>query len=464
MKNKKNKNLSLEGKINQFLLGLILLIGFFLRFYRLPQTAAFVGDQGRDYLVAKEILTKGFLPLVGPQTSIPWVHLGPLFYYFLAFFLWLGKFDPIWPAYGTAIFGVTAIYLIFKLGKLISSEKEGLLAAFFYAISPYAVIQARISLHPSIYPVFVILFLISLVKIAEANKDIKFWLSFLVISFLIAIQLHLSAILLILIGIIFWEKNRLKSLRFLGAFIAGAAIITFYKIIKNSPFTSIFYWWKILGEIFAYDNSLSTFLALGILMIGVIEAVRKKQNLILTSFLVIVPGLTIKNSQAEHYFNLFLPVVILGFSLGLSRLWNLNVGRFLVCFISAYFLLTNLNFLIESNYFSQIYGPGLPSRIRLTEFIVEDAGRNQFSLKRCGPLWDYPSTNQNYEYLAWWLKSKKGIPEKGSGSNQFIYYIFEPPSAWITKEGCDPEETVGKQKEVFKFDLAIVEKMKEGSN
>lgn len=468
-------------KINLWLI-LILSFGFFLRFYRLSELAMFVGDQGRDYLAAKEILINRRLTLIGPQTSVKWLYLGPFFYYFLAFFLWLGNFNPVWPIYGTAAFGVLAIYLIYVLGKELFDEKVGLVASFFYAISPFAVLQSRISLHPSIYPVFVILFLLSLFNFLAFRPSPRRspfgklritvrgvfgftgrWFLILVASFLIAIQLHLSAVLLVPIFVLSWEQVRLKSRYFLKLFLTAVGLMVVWKIFKHSPFTSFSFWWKMFQEIFSYGDPWGAFLALIIVAVGVIRVVGgvgdkegikdvgRGAKLLKVCLLVTVLGLTVKNSSAEHYFNLFLPIIILVLSFGLVHLLKFRWGKVIVFIVMLISLITNYQLLITSNYFSRFYGPNLSQRIKLAKFIVNDSSGQPFVLIRCGPLWDFASTNMNYEYLVWWLGGNEGNEGDEGG---ITYYIFEPREAWKTKEGCLGVE-VDKS---FEFEQAILVK------
>lgn len=416
----------------------------------------FVGDQGRDYLAAKEIITSHEIALVGPQTSKPWLYLGPFFYYFLALFLWIGNFNPVWPAYGTAFFGVLAIYLIYVLGTKVFNKNVGLLAALFYAVSPFAVLQSRIALHPSIYPVFVIGFLLVLLELLKKGKFQALDCLLLATFFLISIQLHLSAILMVPIAVLSWEKIKLKKSIFLKIFLGGTLLLVFWKISRDSPFTSISFWWKVFEQIFNYGNIFGAILALLITAFGVIRLGKAKEigaKVLLLSLLVIVCGLTVKNSTG-HYFNLFLPVIILIFAYGLNQIFKMKSGKLIVFLAGLFFLISNCYFLISSNYFSRIYGPGLVKRIKLARFISDDSSGQPFVLKRCGPLWDYPSTNMNYEYLVWWLKRDKG--EKWD-RGETVYYIFEPKKALRTMEGCWHVKL--DKGESFEFEQAVVVKI-----
>ncbi|MDZ7586952.1 MAG: hypothetical protein U0946_04300, partial [Patescibacteria group bacterium] len=70
---------------------LLTALGAILRFYRLPQTLQFLGDQGRDALVLKDLVVNFNLPFIGPITSVGGFYLGPLYYYLMAPFLWVAR-------------------------------------------------------------------------------------------------------------------------------------------------------------------------------------------------------------------------------------------------------------------------------------------------------------------------------------------------------------------------------------
>jgi hypothetical protein len=423
----------------------------------------FVGDQGRDYLAARDLILNQRPTFVGPQTSIPWLYLGPFFYYFLALFLILGKFNPLWPVFGTAFMGVLTIYLIFVLGKRLFGEEVGLLASLFYAISSFAVLQSRISLHPSIAPFFVSIYLLSLVENLGKKKRRTLWDLILVASFLIAIQLHLSAVLLIPISLLIYElkikrpifvQKKLSS----KIFLISVSSLCLYKVLKGSPFTPWFYWWKIFEEIFTYGFPPGTILSLIIVVLGLLWLKSQKRleaRVLLIVFWVTVCGLTVKNSSAEHYFNLFLPGVILVFACGLNHLLKAKLGRYLASLAFLFFLISNFYFLISTNYFYQFYGPGMKKRIKLAKFIVKDANGREFILGRRGSLWDFTSTNNNYEYLIWWLGGKYQKESQTPTTKKMTrYLIVEPQGA---KDGFQNEEEW--KGELFDFKFAQVIKL-----
>ncbi|MBI1982345.1 MAG: hypothetical protein HYS68_02065, partial [Candidatus Levybacteria bacterium] len=71
----------------------ILLVAAFLRLYKISDYMTFLGDEGRDALVVYGIL-HGKFTLLGPTASVGGFFLGPIYYYFMAPFLWLFNYDP----------------------------------------------------------------------------------------------------------------------------------------------------------------------------------------------------------------------------------------------------------------------------------------------------------------------------------------------------------------------------------
>src|SRR4051812_42834027 len=86
----------------------ILLVAAFLRLYRIADYMTFLGDEGRDVLVAKGIL-EGHLVFLGPRASAGDFFLGPIYYYMMAPFLWLFHYDPVGPAVMVALLSVATV-------------------------------------------------------------------------------------------------------------------------------------------------------------------------------------------------------------------------------------------------------------------------------------------------------------------------------------------------------------------
>src|ERR1035437_6987442 len=129
-------------------IALILILAAFLRLYRIADYMTFLGDEGRDVLTVYGIL-HGHLTLLGPTSSVGGFFLGPIYYYFMAPFLWLFNYNPVGPAVMVALFGVATVWLIYKVCADFFNAKIGLVASFFYAISPLVIAYSRSSWNPN---------------------------------------------------------------------------------------------------------------------------------------------------------------------------------------------------------------------------------------------------------------------------------------------------------------------------
>lgn len=179
------------------LLIVILLLAAFLRLYRISDYMTFLGDEGRDVLVARDILAGNFT-LLGPRASAGDFFLGPAYYYMIAPWLFLFGYDPVGPAVMVALFGVATVFLVYLVGKRWFDEKAGLFAAALYAVSPLVITYSHSSWNPNVLPFFSLLLMYFLFKgIATANP----WKYFLFTGLLlgIALQLHYLALFLIVI-------------------------------------------------------------------------------------------------------------------------------------------------------------------------------------------------------------------------------------------------------------------------
>ncbi|HUQ85147.1 MAG TPA: glycosyltransferase family 39 protein [Candidatus Limnocylindrales bacterium] len=176
-----------KKKISNILLAIILLFAAFLRLYKISDYMTFLGDEGRDVLVVKDILA-GNLTFLGPRSSAGDFYTGPIYYYMMAPFLYLSNLDPVGPAVMIALLGIATVFMVFYVGKKVFNSTVGVIAAALYAVSPLVIIYSRSSWNPNPMPFFTLLILYLLYQ-AVQNKS---WKYFLTVGFLygIALQLH----------------------------------------------------------------------------------------------------------------------------------------------------------------------------------------------------------------------------------------------------------------------------------
>jgi 4-amino-4-deoxy-L-arabinose transferase-like glycosyltransferase len=197
----------------------------------------FLGDEGRDVLVAKDILS-GHFTLLGPRSSAGDFYMGPFYYYLITPFLLLANYDPVGPAIMVALFGVVTVFLIYIVGNKFFGRLAGLFAAALYAISPLVLAYSHSSWNPDILPFFSLLLIYTVFNVVSNSKS---WKYFILIGILLGIclQLHylslfLAIIITVYIFFIQWFTRRSSPVlvplfkKYLG--------IAFGAIISLSPF------------------------------------------------------------------------------------------------------------------------------------------------------------------------------------------------------------------------------------
>ncbi len=237
--------------VESFLILFTLVFSAFLRLYRISDYMTFLGDEGRDVMVAKGIL-EGNFTLLGPRASAGDFFLGPVYYYMIAPFLWLSRFDPVGPAIMVALFGIATVFLVYYVGKMFFGTKAGIMSAMLYAVSPLVIAYSRSSWNPNLMP-FVSLLSLYLLYLAVKRNNLKL---LLIVGFLlgIAMQLHylttflgVIVFIFVLIGnLIQGKKNILTNytkqyLSLFVGFVAGLSPFLLFELRHNfANFRTIF--------------------------------------------------------------------------------------------------------------------------------------------------------------------------------------------------------------------------------
>lgn len=224
-------------KFEIIILLVILLAAAFLRIYKISDYMTFLGDEGRDAIVVKDIL-HGHFTLLGPRASAGDFFLGPIYYYMMAPFLLLSNFDPVGPAIMIALFGVATVFLVYYVGLKFFNAKAGLMAAALYALSPLVIAYSRSSWNPNAMPFFSLLMLY-LLYVAVKNQSKKM---FAVVGLILGITMQLHYLTTFLAVVVFFFV-------LIGDFIVGRK-----KMIAK-------YVWHYLGIFGGFIIAFSPFLA-----------------------------------------------------------------------------------------------------------------------------------------------------------------------------------------------------------
>ena len=162
----------------------------------------FLGDEGRDVRIVRDLITQGNLVFIGPQTSIGNMYLGPLYYYLIAPSLLFSGLNPVGPAIFNALIGSITVGLIWFVAKKWFGNSAAIISSLLYALSPVAIIYSRSSWNPNPMPLFALL---TIYGISEVWQKKKFsWLSWIGVTFAFALQMHYLGLLLIPVIGFFW--------------------------------------------------------------------------------------------------------------------------------------------------------------------------------------------------------------------------------------------------------------------
>lgn len=451
------------------LLFAILLVSAFLNLYKIQDLMMFIGDFGRDYLAAREMILTGNIPLVGIPSSVVWLHQGPLSIYFIAFALFIGKFHPVAPAIFYGLIGVGSTYLVYRLGKEYFNTKVGLLSSLFYATSPLIVVSARMPYHTSSIPFFACVFFLLLYKVLQGKAYLIFP-TFFVLGLLFQLELSNGVLFFLLSIILFLFRKRFRRSEITkGVLGFSLGIIPFilYDLTHWFRQTAGFALWVVnrirlffgltlsgQSTTFHAPGALQTieeqvirvlfpsfpFFALLLLVILCVVLLKQKKEifnrnkilpltLILLWVLVSLFGFFIHAAPGTAYFPLVFPpiAILVGFIFyQLTKEIKISLLLFImIVLINASFTLRHSYFL-ETQYsngatvpgWSYGFGPSLFEQMKVVDYILADNKNRPFQLEGGGFLADFQTSIDNYKYLVLWKGGRLDT------TSRLVYIIY----------------------------------------
>lgn len=358
----------------------IVILALFLRFYRLGEYMTFLGDEGRDAIIIKNILVNHHFPLIGPPTSVGNIYLGPLYYYLMVIPMAIFWLNPVAAAGMNAFLGVVTVCFIYYLGKTWFNRQAGLIAAYLYAISPVTIIYSRSSWNPNPAPFFA---LIAVFGFYKAQKTGNFlWLILTGTALAAATQMHYLAAILLPIFVLLWlltvfirrlihikhifsgtlggilafsvvmsplvwfdlRHNFLNYRAILEFFSAGSAVRS--DIFANISEMPSLYLYNLIGRYIAAENFYLSIVVSLLIIVALVFRISYWPKLALGIWLVVgLLGLTFYQQNIyDHYLGFMNPVpfLLLG-SLAIIRIPTSDVGRY---FVGRYLLAAVLGILI----------------------------------------------------------------------------------------------------------------------
>lgn len=468
----------LLSSINKWTVVLISFLGFsfFLHTYKLDTFMGFTGDQGWFYLAARDLLETRIVPLVGITSSHTWLRQGPLWTYTLSLLFTLFHFNPLAPAYFTALMSVLTAGLMYVFGSTFFSKRYGIITALLYGTSPLIVMHARTPYHTSLIPFFTLLLLYCITKWVKGNRYF-----FIPTVFLLGVLYNLELAtftFFILVGILLMF-GYIRKKAYVGSLFSPK--ILFYSfivfLIPMIPFliydfshgfvqTLGFLAWtmyKTLGIfgigkesshnflettlrlsaflidqckrlLFAINSNVSILLFLlgmGTLIRSFSIQRKKEQIILLIIFLVLLLSFFAAGTPSEAYMPMFFPIVILISAFLFEYLFSKKRYQILgIIFLFLAVVGNSYSLISLFNHMEIQKDATYKRRLQIADRIVKETKDKEYNLLGKGPGSEFESFTMNYEYLLWW---KGKSPQKKNAELQF--FISELPGEVILYKG-----------------------------
>lgn len=187
----------------------IILLASFTRLWHISSYMTFLGDEGRDVMVVRDMLLGRKFTLIGPGTSIGNMYLGPLYYYMMLLPLAITNFSPVGPAIQIALLGVATVALLWWAGRQWFGRVPALLISILYSLSPTVITYSHSSWNPNIMPFFALLAIYGIWKVWRLGY--WRWLVISAVSFAFILNSHYLGLLLLPTLGLFWFLSK-KSL------------------------------------------------------------------------------------------------------------------------------------------------------------------------------------------------------------------------------------------------------------
>ncbi|MBU0570271.1 glycosyltransferase family 39 protein, partial [Patescibacteria group bacterium] len=445
----------------------ILLLGLFLRIFKFSEFFQFNHEQDLQAWIVKDILINKHPRLIGQETSIVGLFIGPLYYYLLVPFFAIFNFDPrasIIPVTLISLATIASVY--FVLTKLFD-KKVGTIGALLYATSPAIIFLDRwavptvaallwtvwffyvvmeflkgrfqtvpilivlIGLIWHIHIAFVPLLLLVPVAILLSKKDVKKGLVSVNKKCLV---ISLATCFLLLIPFIAFEFRhnfqQVKGLLGANRTREGQARELrqgYYKVEVITEYMNRVVWSPVFYQTNLKNPTVAKIPLMLFIYLGLIVFLSKKKKLnkkeITLMFLwiaVVFLGLLFSERIiSDYYFNNLIIISVVVFSLSISYFLSKKLTKR----VAAYFLMFLAAFGVWKVVSKKIPVREFEDREAIVEFITADADKNNYPCVAINYIGDV-GIRYGYRYLFWW----KGVDQIIPGNDVPVYSIVQPAS------------------------------------
>ncbi|MGI5841554.1 MAG: ArnT family glycosyltransferase [Patescibacteria group bacterium] len=418
-------------------------LALFFRLYNIEKYFAFAHDQDLYSWIAKDIINRDPLRLVGQITSVDGVFIGPFYYYLMALFYLLFRMNPLSAIIPTVGIGIVTVFSFYWVLKEFYGKKVALTAAFIYAVSYGAANFDRWSVPTQPTILWSIWFFYVVLMSLKGDKKI-IPLYGLLIGLTWHIHIALAPILILPPIAWIWGKNSVKRIdrKVLFWFIASLLLTTlpfwlfeiktdfsqiksvlaasqrnigeasgFYRLEKTMDLSAKEILCMIMGGLGRIDYRLVWIIsAVTVAYLTIKGNIKKKEAGLITLwvFLVLIAQFMSKRGISEYYFANLTPLFVIFLAMVLTRVIATKkiVGLILV---TAYFVI-NLNWSLTRT----DWGGSYYYRNKLMDYIKEDYTKKNYPCASVNYIADFGS-GVGFRYLFWYkgiqlVKAFPGVP------------------------------------------------------
>lgn len=455
----------------------LFLIALLLRTVHLSEWFYFMFDEEVISYVARRMVVNHHFPLIGGITPLRF-HLGPLYYYFSTFWLWVGNMHPVY-GWGilSAFLTAATVVLIGVLGTLLYNRRVGLFACLFAATSYLVILLDRHYWPLTLNPLLTSMVLICLIRLKQQRS---WYIWPLTAGLIFSSHMDPSAFVLILLTLFVWWKVRLPIAESKGKaivvllllsvvplvafelrhdFYNTKQLLSFFAEPKNSfsfrthQFTeTLLLFPRVFARIiwpfephevtaqltFCKELIQQRYAAVGlwvwpsaaVLLLWVGSLWRKRRDfgafLTLSLLAIVFVGINVYSNLFnadlyEQYLTPILPVFFVGLGKAAAYLWERN--KWVTLFVIAQLVTANLTALfLGTNRF------GWEAKWQATQFALETVGGQPFALEALGRCHRFGG----FRYL-FTLAGKEPAWSYVDGELGYLYgkKLTDPPPLWV---------------------------------
>lgn len=479
----------LTHKLIYFLLGLILILAFVVRVFRLDTLLGFYYDQGRDALIIWDLWHKGKFFLIGPTTGLAGIFRAPYYYYLIAPFYLIGGGNPLYPAVFLIFTTMVAVAFIYCLGAKIQDRATGLIAAMIASFSFNVVMASRWLSNPTpmlllsmilvwamlkrSWPVIALVAGLSLFSFGSAGE--LFYLPAIIVFALWNYKILANKktfLISLLIFFLTFAPLVLFDLKH-GGILRGNLVKTF---VGEKSFTlptkflfenrNPFYYDVFTNKIFHYRGQVEKEIlaAAGLAFIFFLPKLLKNRGVKILLLLLISPiiGLYFYQGNAtvlyDYYLTGYYLIFILLFAIALGKVWQYKLGKILIiCFF--WFFLKNNYAPLHFKLTDKSQGPGsiaFVNQKQIIDWVYRDAKSKNFNIDVYVP----PVIPYAYDYLFKWRGLTKYRLSPSEQKTPLLYTVYELDTdhperldAWLARQ-----KGIGKVEQEFRSGAIIVQR------